>query len=78
MGVRVGVRVRLNEGSGIERNGFKVVVQAMKQELEATSQRIKRFSEKVRQHTKNRMFVNNQRILSKPNKGKQRQGRYMG
>lgn len=56
-----GMRKRLEKKYNIKRKGFDVVIEELKQDLSAVSQKIKRFSERTKQYNENRMFMNNQR-----------------
>lgn len=56
-----GMRKRLEKKYKTRKKGFDVVIEELKQDIKATSQKIKRFTERNNQYRENRMFVNNQR-----------------
>ena len=55
------MRMRLEKKYRIRNKGYDVVVEELKQDLSAISQKIKRYSERVEQYNQNRTFVNNQK-----------------
>ena len=52
---------RLTKKYKIKTKGFDVVIEELKQNLKAVTQKIKRFTDRVEQYNQNRLFVNNQR-----------------
>jgi hypothetical protein len=55
------MRVRLEKKYNIRKKGFDVVLEELKENLQAKSQKIKRYTERQKQYRENRMFVNNQK-----------------
>ena len=55
------MRVRLERKYNIKNKGYEVVIEELKQNLQAKSQKIKRYGERHRQYCENRLFENNQK-----------------
>ena len=55
------MRMRLEKKYRIRNKGYDVVIEELKQDLSAVSQKIKRYTERVEQYNQNRTFVNNQK-----------------
>jgi hypothetical protein len=55
------MRMRLEKKYRIKNKGYDVVIEELKQDLSAVSQKIKRYTERVEQYNQNRKFVNNQK-----------------
>ena len=55
------MRLRLERKYNIRKKGLDVVTEELKQNLQAKSQKIKRYTERQKQYRDNRMFVNNQK-----------------
>ena len=47
--------------NNLKNKGYDVVIEELKQNLRAVSQKIKRYTERVEQYNQNRMFTNNEK-----------------
>ena len=64
------MRTRLEKKYRIRNKGYDVVIEELKQDLSAVSQKIKRYTERVEQYNQNRTFVNNQKRFYQELQGK--------
>jgi len=55
------LRRRLEGKYRIKNKGYDVVIEELKQNMRAASQKIKRYTERVEQYNQNRMFTNNEK-----------------